>query len=74
MKNYRADYQCFIDGDEYQPDSDYFMAANDEEALEIANGIASEGIDYSDIGHVDTELTYVVECDEDWDEIRTIYY
>lgn len=74
MKNYRADYECIIDGERYNPDSDYFSAENDEEAIEIAKSIAADGIDYADVGHIDIELTYVAELDEDYEELRTIYY
>ena len=74
MKNYRADYECVIGGEKYYPDSDYFSSENDEKALEWAKFLASEGVYYADVGHVDTELVYVAECDEEWNEIGLIYY
>ena len=74
QKQYRADYEAIIDGEKHYPDSDFFSEANDEEAIEWAKHLASEGVDYADVGHVDTELTYVAECDDDWNEIGVIYY
>lgn len=74
MGQYRADYECIIEGEKHYMDSDYFSAENDKEALEWAKYLASEGVDYADVGHVDTELTSVAECDEDWNEIGLIYY
>ena len=34
MGQYRADYECIIEGEKHYPDSDYFSAENDKEALE----------------------------------------
>ena len=74
MKKYRADYECIIDGEKHHPDSSYFSARSDEEAMDWAKFLASEGVDYSDIGHIDTELIYVAVCDDNWEEIGAIYY
>lgn len=30
MGQYRADYECIIEGEKHYPDSDYFSAENDK--------------------------------------------
>ena len=74
LKRYRADFRCVINGEEFIPDSEYFSSENDKKALKYAELVASDGIDFSDVGHVDMELTHVAECDDDWNEIGLIYY
>ena len=76
-KWYRADFKAVIDGEDYYPDSEYFEADNDEEAIKVAKFLAECGVDYIDIEEqVDMELTYVCLVDEnnEYEEIRTIFY
>lgn len=64
------------EGEEFFPDGDYFAADNDEQAIEHAKYLASEGQNYSDIGHVELVLVSVcrVDPEKEWDEIETIWY
>lgn len=71
---YRADYD--VVGTDNMHD-DYFVADSDEQAIEIAKEIASDGIGYADAGHKELELVQVVLVDENtecFNEIKTIYY
>ena len=63
-------------GGEFYPDGDYFVADTDEQAIEHAKHLASEGQNYSDIGHVELDLISVcrVDPEKEWDEIETIWY
>ena len=63
-------------GEEIFPDGDYFVADNDEQAIKKAKEMASAGQDFSEIGHVELELTCVerVDPDNEWAEIETIWY
>lgn len=68
-----ADLRCKIDGEDHYPDSEYFTASSDEEALEIAKGMAEDG------GKpVPCELDYLIRVDsseETFPEIgQPIYY
>ena len=62
-------------GEELYPDGNYFEADSDEQAIETAKILASEGQDYSDIGHVDLDLISVcrVDPEKEWDEIETLW-
>lgn len=76
-KWYRADFSAQYNGNEIYPDSDYFTADNDTQAVEIAKETAAAGRTYADCGHVDFELIQVVEVDpetECFNEIKIIYY
>jgi hypothetical protein len=67
---YRVDYDGIHD-------SDYIWCANDKLAIEMAMQMASEGIDYVDIGHSALELVQIVEVDdksEYFSEKRVIWY
>lgn len=71
---YRADYD--VVGIDSMRD-DYFVADSDEQAIEIAKEIASDGIWFADAGHKELELVDVVLVDENtecFNEIKTIYY
>lgn len=71
---YRADYNVVGIDDMHE---DYFAADSDEQAIEIAKEIASDGIWYVDAGHKELELVQVVLVDENtecFNEIKTIYY
>lgn len=53
------------------------MKAADEEAVRRAKQWASEGEDFSDVGHVDMDLVQVVEVDADkecFPEKREVWY
>lgn len=67
---YRVDY----DGNH---ESDYIWCTDDKSAIEKAMQMASEGIDYADVGHCELELVQVVEVDdksEYFSEKRVIWY
>ena len=53
-----------------------FEADSDEQAIETAKFLASEGQDYSDIGHVDLDLISVcrVDPEKEWEDIETIWF
>ena len=78
MNEYRWYYASYSakdkNGEEVYPDGDYFQADGDEQAIEIAKDLASEGQDYSDIGHVELELMSVcrVDPEKEWEEVETI--
>ena len=63
-------------GEELYPDGNYFEADSDEQAIETAKILASEGQDYSDIGHVDLDLISVcrVDPEKEWEDIETIWF
>lgn len=72
-KWYRADFTA----KNRDIESEYYMAESDEEAIDRGEELASNGVDFADIGHVDIELTYIAEVDdtqETWPEKRTVYY
>ena len=54
----------------------YFPTENDDTAIAYAKEWAENGEDYDDIGHVDLELVSVCEVDpnNDWEEVRTIWF
>ena len=64
-KWYCASYFETADGD--CPDNDFFVATNDEEAVEFAKDMAKDS---------DFELLQVtrIDPDLDWDEVETIWY
>lgn len=70
---YRADYD--VAGTDNQRD-EYFAAESDEQAIEIAKEIASDGIWYADAGLKGLVLVQVVLLDETecFKEIKTIYW
>lgn len=73
---YRADFKAIIDGEEYYPDSDYYCAKNDDEAVKIGKRIAADGWDYEDVPeHVSGELITVTLLDDedDFKEIRPVW-
>ncbi|MBP5457232.1 MAG: hypothetical protein J6Y37_12100 [Paludibacteraceae bacterium] len=74
---YYASYSAVDkDGEEICPDGDYYMADSDEKAIEYAKYLAGQGVDYSDIGHVELDLLQVVRVDpeQEWDEVETVWY
>lgn len=74
---YRADFSAQHNGKELQPDSEYYVADNNEQAISIGKEIAEMGKDYADLGHVKMELTYVALVDADtefFNELDVIYY
>jgi len=77
-KWYCSSYAMIKTGDgEYTcPDCDYFIAKNDEEAIELAKDKAKEGVDYTDEGHFELDLISVcrVDPEREWDEVETIWY
>ena len=76
-KWYRADFVVEIDGKKYFPDSDYFMAKNDEEAIEHAKYVASLGWDYADVDrHVDGDVltVYLLDEEKEFEAVEVIYY
>lgn len=78
QKWYRADFEAV--NTQYKDvyiDSDYFMASSNKDAINIAMDIANQGVDFADIGHVDTQVAQIAVVDdntETWDEIEIIYY
>jgi hypothetical protein len=71
---YRADYDVVGMDDMHD---EYFVADSDEQAIEIAKEMASDGIWYADAGLKKLELVQVVLVDENteyYNEIKTIYY
>ena len=72
---YRADFEAEINGEKYYPDSEYFVAKDDDAAIKYAKHLASEGWDYIDAGHVDGELLSVtlVDSENEFVDIKTIY-
>lgn len=80
MNEYRWYYASYSakdkNGEEVYPDGDYFQADGDEQAIETAKDLASEGQYYSDIGHVELELMSVcrVDPEKEWEEVETIWY
>jgi len=75
-KWYKADFACTTDPTiDIEPS--YFVADNDEQAIEIAKEEAESGVDFCDIGEVETELIQVYEVDdtqEGMPEKRLIWY
>ena len=74
---YKADFETEINGETFQPDSEYFVAENDEIAVEYAKMVARQGWDYADVdGHVNGELVSVELVDEenDYVAIKTIWF
>jgi len=57
-------------------DGTYFYEESDDAAVAYAKELAEMGEDYGDIGHVDLELVSVCEVDSnnEWDDIRTIWF
>jgi predicted dinucleotide-binding enzyme len=76
---YRADFEteieAEIEGVKYNPDSEYFVAKDDEAAIKYAKHLANQGWDYIDAGHVDGELVSVtlVDDENEFVDIKTIY-
>lgn len=58
------------------PDSDFFIAENDEDAIKQAKELASKGVDYADCGHFDLELIAVTRVDPnlEWEDVETIWF
>lgn len=72
---YRADFTATHNGELFNPESEYFTAKDDEQAIEKAKEI--KGFDYADIGHVKAELTYVALVDhntETFEEIKPVWW
>jgi hypothetical protein len=72
---YRADFEAEINGEKHYPDSEYFVAKDDEAAIKYAKHLANQGWDYIDAGHVDGELVSVtlVDDENEFVDIKTIY-
>ena len=70
---YRADFEAEIDGLKYNPDSEYFVADDDEAAIKYAKRLACEGWNYLDNCHVDCELVKVtlVDNENEMNDIKT---
>ena len=74
---YRADFEAEIDGEKHQPDSEYFIAMNDEEAIKYAKELASQGWDYADVDyHVEGDLMSVtlVDDENEFADVKTIWW
>ena len=74
-KWYRADFT--VKDGKTCIESEYYMADDDFKAMVIAREFVRKGVDFTDIGHVEIELTYIAEVDETqetWPEKRTVYY
>jgi hypothetical protein len=73
---YRADFEAEIDGEKHYPDAEYFVAANDDDAIDYAKHLASQGWDYVDVDHhVEGELVSVtlVDSENEFVDIKTIW-
>ena len=73
---YRADFDAEIDGLKYNPDSEYFVAKDDDAAIKYAKHLAKDGWDYADVDHhVEGELVSVtlVDSENEFVDIKTIY-
>ena len=65
MKWYCASYVETADGD--CADNDFFPAANDEDAVEVAKTLAEDnGVELLQVTRVDPDL--------EWDDVETIWY
>lgn len=76
-KWYCADFTAKGLLDNTDINSEYYTAESDAEAIDHGKELASNGVDFVDIGHVDIELTYIAEVDdtqETWPEKKTVYY
>lgn len=74
---YRADFEAEIDGEKHYPDSEYFIAMDDEEAIKYAKELASQGWDYADVDyHVEGELMLVtlVDDENEFADVKTIWW
>ena len=62
--------------EDVDPDCDYFIAENDDAAVAYAKELANKGVDYTDLGHVELELSQVcrVDPEREWEEVETIWY
>ena len=75
-KWYRADFEAEINGETHYPDSEYFVATCDEDAVAYAKQIAKSGWEYADVDHhVEGELVSVtlVDSENEWNDIKTIW-
>jgi hypothetical protein len=73
---YRADFEAEIEGLKYNPDSEYFVATDDEDAINYAKHLANQGWDYADVYyHVEGELVSVtlVDSENEFVDIKTIW-
>ena len=63
-------------GEEIFPDGEYFSAKNNNEAVKMAEAIASAGVDYVDAGHFDLTMLSITRVDpeREYEEIETIWY
>ena len=76
VKWYRADFEAEINGEKHYPDSEYYAANDDNEAIELGKWFAAEGWDYADVDeHVNGELLSVtlVDDENEFVEIKTIW-
>ena len=75
VKLYRADFEAEINGEIFTPDSEYFTALNDDDAVKCALKMAEDGWDYAE-GHADGELTCVtlVDGDNEYEDIKVVWY
>ena len=62
--------------EDVDPDCDYFIAENDDAAVAHAKELANKGVDYTDLGHVELELSQVcrVDPEREWEEVETVWY
>lgn len=77
-KWYRADFEAAVgeQHDDVAIDSEFFQSVSDESAIAHARELARMGVDFADVGHVETELVQVCEVDdtaETWNELRVVY-
>ena len=73
---YRADFDIEINGDTHYPDSEYFIAADDEAAINHAKHFLKDALDYDDVeSHVEAKLISITLIDNynNWNDIKIIF-
>ena len=73
---YRADFVADINGEEYYPDSEYYVATDDDDAIKYAQQLAKQGWEYADVDtHVNGELVSVtlVDDENEFVDVKTIW-
>ena len=73
---YRADFESVIDGKPFYPDSEYYVAQDDADAVRYAEHLAAQGFDYVDVDHhvyVDLVSVTLVDSENEFVDIKTIW-
>ena len=73
---YRANFDIEINGETHYPDFEYFIADDDEAAINHAKHFLKDLLDYDDVErHVKAELVSVTLIDNynNWNDIKIIF-